>query len=180
MENLIKIKAWKVFALIIIVPALIIILGAILVKMTNMTQWTMIAAICAALTMCITYFGWLWTVAQNVHKKYTNIFRPSFNTFNYLFFGSISLGFIILPMLKAFLTSEFDSFLGLLGLVTPLCFLLCVYLIARSLGRGEKQEFNKENNILIDSVLIWLLPLGIWFIRPRIKKLLYSQQLTSD
>lgn len=172
MKDIIKIKAWKIFALIIIAPMVAIILGAILAKITSGAYWTILGGLCATLTMCVTYFGWLWTAGKYLYKDCINIVRPNFKLFNYLFFGSIFLAFLILPVLKMFLTSGFDSFLRVLSLVPPLCFAICIYLIAKNLGRVEKEKFNKDHNIFVDSILIWLLPLGIWFIQPRIRKLL--------
>jgi len=172
MKDIIKIKAWKIFVLLIIAPAVSIILGVILAKVTNGTLWSMIGALCATLTLCITYYGWLWTAGKYLYRDCTNMVRPNFQLFNYLFFSSIFLAFLILPILKTFLPSGFESFLRWLSLIPLLCFLICIYLIAKNLGRVEKEKFNEDNNIFIDTILIWLLPLGIWFIQPRIKKLL--------
>lgn len=175
MISILRLTARKVFFLMVITPILLIIIGALLAKLTGYSSWTMWAAIGMALAMCLTYYGWQWAVAKHIYR-HLGVFPPSFALFKWLFLGAILMSFLILPALKVLLASIKD-YLDLLAILPLICFVFSIYLISKNLRKAEAMKFNRAHtSIFIDMLLIWLLPIGIWFIQPRIKKLFFEPE----
>jgi hypothetical protein len=147
-------------------------LGGILGRTIDNQGFGLLIAGTAVITICLTYFGWLWTVATFVYSENKTATAISLRLFKSLFLSAIAFSFFINPILKSWNIPELVNILRILGLLSTLCFLFCIYLIASILGKLQKDKLNEDSNIVLDFFLIWLLPIGIWFIQPRLKTLL--------
>ena len=155
----------------IILPPCFIIIGAVLAKITGNIQWTMIGAVCFTLTLVSVYFGWLWTAGN---LKYENIQDSNNNqiTFRTFFLSSIFYSFIIAPLLKTFLAENYSTALTSASFLSFICFLYSIHLVAKNIRLKEQEIFKSNNSAILDFFLVWILPIGVWFLNPRMKKIL--------
>lgn len=172
MTMILKIDSWKIFFGIIIFPIISIAVGVLLSKLTQNPNWSVFAPVIAALSMCFTYFGWLWTAGVSIYKTPEQESQPNPNIFKALFIYSTVFSFIISPFLKVYLADQYKLPLTLLSFISLLSFLTCIYLIVKNLKNAEKNNHENRNSLILDFILVWFLPIGIWFIQPRVRKII--------
>jgi len=89
-----------------------------------------------------------------------------------LFVLALFLFLIVTPILRTILSDDYRYLIQLVGLAALFSFFYCIYFTVKAIRDVEKQRNIKTNSIPLDFILIWLLPIGIWIIQPRIFKIL--------
>jgi hypothetical protein len=169
MNKVLKLKSWQTFGLIIIMPILLIAIGAVLAKITEMKALGFLFAILAALTMMISYYGWIWATGIALFKQGIFNSKLNLNAFRFLFVFALFLFLIITPILEPILSV---AGLFVIQITSLLSFLYCIYFISAVIRDLESKRNIKNSFMIIDFILIWILPIGIWFIQPRINRIL--------
>jgi hypothetical protein len=172
MKRILKLKNWQVFGFLLIVPMILIIIGAILTKTTEMKTSIGIFPLLSVLTMMISYYGWLWNAGIELDKQTLSCRKFNVRTFKTLFTINLVLFLIGIPILKIILHDKSQIIVNMILPMLLTSFLFCIYFISKSLNIAEKQNNLKNNSILLDFFQIWILPIGIWNIQPRIKQIL--------
>jgi len=172
MNKFLRLKSWQTFGLIIIMPILFIILGAILSKTTGIKTFVIVFPVLAVLTMMISYYGWIWTAGIVMYKQSNSERKLSLNVFKLLFILSLFCFLIITPILRKVLSQNNQYFIQILALASLCSFFYCIYFIVKTIRDIEKQRNIKTNSGFLDFILIWLLPIGIWILQPRINAIL--------
>lgn len=159
-----------------VLPVLLIISGVILGAMTNSHFFYLLLAPVAGLIMTLIYSVWLWVAGIRILKMAAENSHSNVKAFKTLLLVSILSSFIILPVLGMTILKEYPVLFLFLRSIALSCFLIGLYLVSKNLGIIEKKYFARENVILIDCILLWMLPIGIWILQPRIKKLIYQNE----
>ena len=176
MERLLKLKHWQIFSLIIIAPIFLIIFGGVISKVTGIRFLGTFFASIAALTIIISYFGWIWTTGNLLFRHGIKIKIINFKVFNFCFILSLVLFFGLIPYLKTVLSTENMYLINILTIIYILFFFYCIFFIAKSLNFIENQNSMKTNPLFLDFLLIWILPIGIWLIQQRLKRILLNDK----
>ena len=90
----------------------------------------------------------------------------------YFFFFLVLFAFIKLDTLFA---SAWAVGFVILHLIAIFCYLYCAYFIARLLNSIEQKKSVGINEILGDIFFILFFPLGVWFVQPRLNKIIRFQ-----
>ena len=175
MKNLIKLKHWQIFGLIIVIPPLLIILGSTLFKMTEIKFLNSIFPLIAALTMAITYYGWIWSITVNLYKYVSVDIHFDLDKFKNYFRLSLIIFLVITPLVKMFLGPNSGLISSMLGLASISLFFYCIYLTSTITHCIIQKNSKKTFHPIIDFILVWLLPIGIWIIQPNINQFLSDQ-----
>lgn len=89
------------------------------------------------------------------------------------------VSYIILVLNTSFQAKTFNWILLVLIPLYMLCLLAGVYIcyfLAKCLNSVEYGRDTKPSEYIIDIILLWFFMLGIWFIQPRINKLVEADQ----
>ncbi|MBR4713376.1 MAG: hypothetical protein IKP27_06850 [Paludibacteraceae bacterium] len=86
---------------------------------------------------------------------------------------SVSGKWIIFATLISLISIPFNLFLILCGLYS-------LYIVVKLLVTAEKQRESKFDDIIAELVLLFIYPIGVWIIQPRINKLFEQENLESQ
>lgn len=178
MKFFLKLKHWKLFALIVVLPV-IIQLGTIGgFTITRNPFWLIIFFPISILVSLGSFFGWFYSLGVGLSGK-----LPDKAKMNLTFF-EISL---FLPMIYIFLflcfivngafsekgepVPNYLAFIIPIHLFMMFCMLYLLYFISKSLKAVELQKSVTFNDYRGEFFLIWLYPIGIWFIQPRVNEI---------
>jgi hypothetical protein len=169
MRFILRLKHWQLFFLAIGLPIL-----ADFFDVSEHRQSGTIDMIIGVVTVS-TVFGWIWTIANELCK-----ILPVGQTFKLWRFRSAFLLALTLLIFLFWATENetimaSDDFLILLFAGVPIYLGLMIYVVlfaAKTLKTIELGRPAKIDEYAGEAFLIWMVPLGIWFIQPRLNKLI--------
>lgn len=176
MKRLLNLKSWQTFGLIIILPLFLLIFGYILGKTTGINMLSAFFGLVAVITFMGTYYGWICSAGIILNKLVRPETKLNLSLFKSLFFLALILFIVVNPFLKMTLADESVILTRINGFIAFASFLYCIYFVTKSLNYIEKDKNIKTNQLLLDFILIWILPIGIWTIQPRISRILSDKQ----
>lgn len=125
-------------------------------------------------------FCWLYSLGVNLHKKLPEtavIKLPVFKVFLFISAAheivvSVWMYFLFLEISSGkALDMKMLSFVTPLHLISMCCAFYCFYFIAKALKSIELQKPATFADCKATFFLVWLFPVGIWLIQPKINKL---------
>lgn len=180
MYRLLNLKSWQIFGLIVIIPFLLILLGGILSKTTEIITFSTIAILGATLTLMVTYYGWIFCAGVKLNKQVLSENKLNLSLFKSLFILALILFIVINPIIKKTFVDDGLIITRINGLLAFISFLYCIYFVTKSLRNIEKERNIKSGNIFLDFILIWILPIGIWTIQPRISRIFADMKVEKE
>ena len=157
-------KNWQLFLLSFVLPNLISSFNFFENKNQDFKMISM-------LIMIFSIFGWIWSVVNVLYHKLPTKENFSIWKFRIIFLMTISILIWILWKVENNLIKN-NILLLILGVFTYLGFM--IYLVLTTAKTIKSVELQKEVSIqdsFLDAILIWIFPLGIWIIQPRINAL---------
>lgn len=178
---LFRLRHWQVFLLLCILPfllqyGLIWLLDTLGVRVGNISSMVLDALPATVYTL------WLWQVGSMLFRR-----LPSSIKISPLYFHLSNIYIVLYTLLFVYtLAVVRDSMaagtlpLGMMALLVPMhlfatfCYLYVVYFAARALVSVEEQRTVDGGEYAGAFFLFLLLPIGIWFLQPRLRKLYLS------
>lgn len=131
------------------------------------------------------FFGWFWSVGiglqskipQNVKMKVKNFKIFFFIPLIYLFLVLAFSGIIMGKMINSGGAQDISLIIGVFAIIVPLhlfsmfCMFYILYFVAKTIKTVELQRELKFGDFAGEFFLIWFYPIGVWFIQPRINKM---------
>lgn len=126
------------------------------------------------------YFGWYYALGTNLHKKLPVTAPMNLLRFKvFLFFPLVYIPVFMVFMLNTFSDLQTheapNPFVFLLifplHLFSMFCMVYCLYFNAKALKTVELQKPVTFSDFAGEFCLLWLFPIGVWIIQPRINKL---------
>ena len=174
MKKILLLKHWQLFLLFYFIPAIlqILLLGEI---MDSEKPKNLIALASEAGTLV--YLFWIYSMAVylfRIKQEKLNIkkFKISFFFLTVYFIFFIAL--ISFVKIGDLFESAWAIGFVILHLAGIYCYLYCAYFNAKLLNSTGQNKV-RMNEILGDIFLILFFPLGVWFIQPRLNKIVRSQ-----
>lgn len=179
MDKILKLKHWQIFLFIFSGPLVFFF------QLNNADNWDPILAYSPLLV--VIFFGlllvWFYILATNLRAKHIDVEALEIRNFKIVLSVNLCyMALMLLGMLGVQLI-DFSEWKVLLDLISQGTYLYMVWYISKSLKTvelGKEAQFSEYISTLF---LLWFVPLGIWFIQPRINKIfdpdIEPQDLTS-
>lgn len=139
------------------------------------------------------YLSWFWSVAIGLQSKVpdavhlkTTVFKLLFS-YSIIFFASVMFAafYLFNNILLSDIAPNFEFVEEFLAVGIPLfvllyffavfCMFYMVYFVAKTLKTAMLQREVKFGDFVGEFFLLWAFPVGIWFIQPKINKLVEDE-----
>lgn len=175
---LLRLKHWQAFLLIFILPFILRYLLNQLLLLTGLSSGGILTTLTNALPALFPLL-WLWLISLYLHGRLPASVRVSLVYVNLGALYFMLYTFVLIHTLGIAQQSITDGTLplGMLSLLLPVhlfatfCYLYLVYFAARCIVSIEKQQVAGSTAYMLPLVQVLFLPVGIWFLQPRLKKL---------
>lgn len=194
-EKFLKAKHWQLFLLTFGIPMgfQFIMMGSMISNIgtstnsdpTIMFNYMKLFPIIMLVFMGI-FFGWFWSVAIGLQSKVPENVKMKIKKFKVFFF--IPMIYILLITLFMLIsmnglmtngTEPGGAIIGFLfAIIVPLhlfsmfCIFYSLYFVAKTFKTVELQREVSFSDFVGEFFLIWFFPIGIWFIQPKINKMI--------
>jgi hypothetical protein len=189
MKIFLKAKHWQIFLVTIGLPILIEIITMPFIILGNNPMLLMSIMPLMMLFFMGGFFGWLWAVANGLQYKVPGEIKMKVKKFKIFFFIPLVYFILIFGFMsfefQGFMTNESEpsvSLIGLLiGIIIPLhlfsmfCIFYSLYFTAKTFKTVELQREVTFSDFAGEFFMIWLFPIGIWIIQPKINKMIENQ-----
>jgi len=190
-ENFLKAKHWQLFLLNFGIPILFqfILWGSMIsvVSSGNEANFELMFKYLKIFPLFVifylgVFFGWLYSIGVGLNKTIPNGLKLKVRKFR--IFLLIPICYIIL--ISIFIVPIIDSsrdivslpniailtIIVLLHLFSMFCILYCFYFVAKTIKTAELQRNVRFGDYAGEFFLIWFYPIGVWFLQPKINKII--------
>ena len=179
MKQIVKLKHWQVFVIISISYFISFILQEDNFKIGNITSLDL-AAIATIITL-IMFFSWTLTIGIYLNSIPTKPYHIK----NYILFIAVCiciLGYSNLNLQRLIFKNEIFPF-WISFITTPLTLwgiYYSFYNVAKLLKSIELNREAKFSECILDAITLFAFPVGVWFIQPRINKILMASEMKRE
>ena len=163
MKFILRLKHWQLFLLTIGLPILANIFGVSGHGQTDIIIGSMTVS---------GVFGWIWSIANELHTKLPDGKRFMLWIFRISFF--IALTILIWVFWVTENNTMTDNELSIILLCVPIYLGLMIFVVLFTAKTLKTVELGRPTNINeygVEAFLIWMIPIGVWFIQPRLNQL---------
>ncbi len=185
-EKFLKAKHWQLFLLILVIPAitLIFLIVKVLIAMLPMnvynTEFSLNYLKTIPLIILLSwgiFFGWFWSMGVGLDKKIPPELKLKlgiFKVFLAIPLVCLLLGIIFLEiMINRDIPINISPIVfEIMRLFSMFCFFYCLYFVSKTIKTAELQKEVKFEDFAGEFFLILFFPIGIWFIQPKINKII--------
>ena len=132
------------------------------------------------------FFGWFWSVGMGLQNKIPENIKMKVKNFKIFFFIPLIYIFLILAFSRIIMGKMMSSdgvqdislMIGVFAIIVPLhlfsvfCMFYILYFVAKTIKTVELQREVKFGDFAAEFFLIWFYPIGVWFIQPRINRMI--------
>lgn len=191
MKKILKAKHWQVFIVLFVLP-MVIQMAFMAVMVINIISaadrnpeeiYKVIRFVpIVMLVYIVPFYVWLWSVAIGLQKYQpkelvirTRLFKLLllFSAVYYLFYASLIAH--LMAMQGSFNPLLFVAIIPF-NLVAAFCMLYSFFLAAKIFKTAELQRPVTFGDFVGEFFLIWFYPIGIWFIQPKINKIVEERE----
>jgi hypothetical protein len=168
MRFILRLKHWQLFVLAIGLPIL-----ADFFDVSKQQTWTIDMII--GVVSVSTVFGWIWTIANELYKILPVGQHFKLWGFRTAFLLALTLLVFLFWATENEMIMASDNFLILLFVGVSIYLGLMIYAVlfaAKTLKTIELGRPAKIDEYAGEAFLIWMFPLGVWFVQPRLNKLI--------
>ena len=180
MDFFLKAKAWQVFFILFVIPFAfqLVMLKFLLGLVYSDPILFLVIVLGAVLIGAAVFLFWVWTLGVGINQRIPSEIRPKVRFFKFTVIYSAA-SFVIYPLLVflPLINANGDGMGGLFFLLQMFgsyCIIYGFYFIAKNLVTFEKGEPIKFRSQLGTLFLLWIFPLGIWSIQPRVNEMYWS------
>jgi len=194
-EKFLKAKHWQLFLLTFGIPVgfQFIMMGSMISNIgtstnsdpTIMFNYMKLFPIIMLVFMGI-FFGWFWSVAIGLQSKVPESVKMKVKKFKVFFFipmvYMLLITLFMLISMNGLMTNGTEPSGALIGIlfaiIVPLhlfsmfCIFYSLYFVAKTFKTVELQREVSFSDFVGEFFLIWFFPIGIWFIQPKINKMI--------
>lgn len=131
-------------------------------------------------------FAWQWSVAIGLnklipveHKLKAGLFTFSM-IYPFIYFASMIFlayyffTFQLQGIIESNIPPEFTGIWIIIPfhILAVFCMFYNIYFVAKSIKTAEVQRSVTIGDFILEAVFVWFLPIGIWFLQPRINKMI--------
>jgi hypothetical protein len=173
MKAFLKMKSWQLFLLLFGAHFLLMAVGMI---GGDPSRMFIIIPIGMLIFMAV-FMAWFWALGTNINRWVPEDIRPSPRRFRFgLIYASVyMMFFLVFFMLMS--TGKVGGSGSVFALIFPfhifatVCMFYALYFVAKNLVMAERKESVGFNEFVGPFFLIWMYPIGVWFIQPRVNRM---------
>ncbi|HEX2845930.1 MAG TPA: hypothetical protein VHN59_05240 [Chitinophagaceae bacterium] len=180
MKQLLHLKHWQIFLMIVGFPLLFEFVSAVMLTQGNLSFISITFLIKMVLVAGV-FLGWFYTVGVNLYKKIPDTVQMNLMRFKlFLIIPVVYILFLLLFFFNTFSKTVADEgqavvrgveFIIPLHLFCMFCIFYCLYFNAKALKAAELQRPVTFSDFAGEFFLLWFFPFGIWILQPRINSL---------
>jgi len=185
MKYILYAKHWQIFLLAFLLPCLLISGGFFYFKIFSNLDVLFYMIPTGIVILQVSVYQWLWSVGTNLSKHVENekVNASLFKTL--IIIPVVILVLVLMFWLILSLKMSISGMYSLGGiLISSLIFILpiqcffsiiaiyCFYFVARIIKQCETQQKMEFENFFKEFVFVILLPIGIWFLQPKINEII--------
>ena len=122
----------------------------------------------------LTFMYWPYSISSEIPKLEGKPQRKQ--KFAYILGCLLSVLYILVPQAKVVLGDTMFYILGsLVGISLLVCMFAGIYIASQYIKRAEQSNVPKRDPF----ILIWLWPIGVWSVQPRLQKVFSKKCLTN-
>jgi hypothetical protein len=179
MTNFLTLKHWQLFGLLLGFPIVLQLIAFGFVISSNDPSTIFYLFPMVMILFSGTFFGWLYALGTNLHKKLPSTVTMNLTRFKIL----LLIPFIYISFISILISGMFESLVAIaetdiiifvligLHLFSMFCVFYCLYFNAKALKTVESQQLVTFSDFIGEFFVIWFFPIGIWILQPRINKL---------
>ena len=173
-------KSWQVFGIVVGIPFVFQSILMSKIMSSNTIDPKEIIGTLSYIMFGFTaiFMTWFWSLGTGLNNIVKPEIRPSSRLFRFGILYSASYMILFMFFMARFVEQEkMGSTMGIifpLHLFAMFCTFYGLHFIAKNLVMAEKNEMVKFDDFSGPFFLIWFFPIGIWFIQPRINKLILN------
>lgn len=186
MDIFLKARHWQLFLLNFAIPFFLYLAGMMIMIASMIAQdgegayiglrfmpFFILIGVFAALVQ----LGWTWAAGINLNKRLPEELRLNTTFFKVCFFYPIfyTLFFLLFFLISIFPEPRFSVVFVLLipfHLFSVFCGFYCYYFVARVIKTNETGRHTSISDYIAEIFMIWFFFIGIWFLQPRINKMI--------
>ncbi|ASB47847.1 hypothetical protein [Alkalitalea saponilacus] len=185
MSFILKAKAWHIFIATFIIPFFILISGFVVPSYYISTSYHFFSIPGSIVVSQLFFYLWLWAVGSKLHKRHN--LNDFFN--NRLFKSLIIIPVLVIIIILGYWIwgasilsmgkfSMANVLFSALWIIMPIQFTLiiskfyCFFFAAKVIKSSELNKNVEFDEFITEFILIIVFPVGIWYLQPRINKLL--------
>lgn len=180
MKLFLKMKPWQLFVLLFGAPYLI--LGVSMVGGDFKRMFTIVPIVTLAFSG--PFIAWFWSLGIHINRWVSRDIRPNPRRFRLvLCYVSVYLLLFTALFMRMF-TGKVG--VGLLAFIVPFhilamfCMFYAVYFVAKNFVMAERNVKVGFYECAGPFFLIWMYPIGVWFIQPRINRMFEERERTQQ
>lgn len=181
MSKLLHLTAAQIFMLFIGLPILLNILDIVFSPSAYFSYYY-VAPVITLIGLTL-LFVWYWTVGVNIFQKLPQGMIMHLTRFKVLLLVSFCLliltfclQFLIPNALSGDNPADWFFLLFVPQILSMPCMFYCIYFIAKALKASEVNRTVTSSDYSSEFLMLLFLPVGVWFIQPRINKLFDGNQ----
>ncbi|MGE0568855.1 MAG: hypothetical protein AB7O73_12990 [Bacteroidia bacterium] len=134
------------------------------------------------------FYGWIWSIAIGLQKMIPEELQLKTNLFKVFFFVPIVFSILVMVWVWSIIhniqeTIEYGegfnpaNFIITIILMIPFnlfslfCTFYCFYFAARTLKTLELQRETNVSDYILEIIMFWFYPVGVWLIQPKVNRL---------
>ncbi len=175
MDKLVTLKHWQIFLVVFTMP---FIFYCILSSASNPQDRSKVAAFSPLLGLIVVglLLTWFYSMADNLQKKQIESGLPELKNFKTALYIYLAyMAFTLLLMLEV-ITVDYSQWKLTLDLISQGSYLYMVWFISKSLKTIELKREALFSEYILTLLLLWMFPIGIWFIQPRINEVCLTKE----
>ncbi|KUG08679.1 hypothetical protein [Solirubrum puertoriconensis] len=178
---LLSLKHWQLFLVSFVAPMLIQGVTTTLLfsgSTPNLSLFIVGFAVSTLLMMGV-LFAWYWAASTTLPRLLPETVKAYPNRIRFALLLPILYAVAVMALIAGFIHQP-DINPSWFALIAPLhllsmgCIFYSVYQVAHVLKAAEEQRPVGFSEVVADFLLLWLFPVGVWLIQPRINKLVAS------
>ena len=124
----------------------------------------------------VVFFGWLYSAGVGLNRIIPNEIKLKVTRFKI----SLSIPVLFIIMISYWLYNRVNGnpiplnfeLIFSFQILSLFCMFYCLYFVARTIKTAESQKKVSFTELVGLFFLIWFFPIGIWFVQPRINRLI--------
>ncbi len=172
MRLILQLKHWQLFLIVIGLPLL-----SDFFVVSESSQADTINVI-VGVVIVSTVFSWIWAIGNGLFEQLPAGQRFNLGVFRLAFLSALTILISLLWVAEGGARLTSNDLLVLLFIGVPIYLGLMIYIVlyaARTLKTIELGRLAKIDEYAGEAFLIWMVPVGVWFIQPRLNKLSFGK-----